>query len=499
MTSTKRGIDAFGGNMPFLGGRRIATQHGDRYAEWIGEMYEGTGDTDYVGYFFHRARDLMAPASSLGFIATNAIADGDNRRSVLGALLADTPPFHLHGADTARPWPGNAQVLVSTLFLERGLPEDATRPRLLNGRVVAAINSRLRSGDEWPEPEPLADNDGLAFVGCFLRGTGFILSREEAEALLEAHPTEATVVRPFLTGDDLNNTVDQAAQRFVVDFGDMALEEARAYPHALAIVEERVKPGRERLRTKGADADHRKYWWRFANVRKELRLRAAELPRLLVTARVSKHSIFAFVPSTWTPSEQVVAFPLPSWTAFAVLQSRVHSVWVRLQATHMGEGIRYSAGECFAPFPFPEREPKAVLPALEQIGKRVYEAREAFMQERQIGLTQTVNALSNAAVADPEVAELRNLHQRLDCAVLDSYGWEDIEVPAMGVQDTAFEDAVAGRLFKLNAARNAVPGAGVRPRETPGVRKAKPEVGPGLRKAKAQPAGSKAKRKRGAG
>jgi hypothetical protein len=461
----KPGINAFGGNMPFLGGRRIATEHGERYADWLTHIYEGTGDTDYVGYFFHRAAELLAPEGSLGFIATNGIADGDNRRSILGRLVASEPAFQIHAADTGMPWPGNAQVLISTVFLARGLPELAIGQRRLDGRAVSAINSRLRSGGEWPEPEPLPENAGLALVGCFLRGGGFILEPDEAEAFLRAYPEESNVVRPFLTGDDLNNTPDQRAQRFVIDFQDMTLEEARRFPHALAVLEERVRPGRERLKTKGADAVHRKHWWRFANVRKELRERADNLsngsgpsldgaPGWIATARVSKHSMFSFVPCTWTPSEQVVIFPLPSWTAFAVLQSRVHGVWVALQATHMGEGIRYSAGECFAPFPFPERDPRWQLPALESLGESLHAARLAYMREAKVGLTQTYNALTDENVNDPQVQRLRELHHTLDRAVLNAYGWVDVAVPQGTRADPDFADVVAGRLFALNATRS---------------------------------------------
>lgn len=455
--------------MPFLGGRRIASEHGERYCDWLTQMFGGTGDTDYVGYFFHRAAELMTSSGSIGFIATNAIADGDNRRSILGRLVESEPPFRIHTADTGLPWPGNAQVLVATVFLERGLPAGATQPCRLDGRAVPAINSRLRSGEEWAEPEALQENSGLALVGCFLRGGGFILEREEAEAFLEKHPEESDVVRPFLTGDDLNNTPDQSAQRFVIDFRDMTLEQAQRFPRALAILQERVRPGRERLKSTGADAEHRKYWWRFANVRKELRqcaddidrsgLRLNGLPVWLATARVSKHSMFAFVPSSWTPSEQVVIVPVSSWSAFAVLQSRLHGVWVALQATHMGEGIRYSASECFAPFPFPDLDPRAVLPALEEIGERLYAARAKHLRKREIGLTQAYNELTDAAVEDRDIVRLREIHQELDRVVLDAYGWTTIAVPPMTRSDAAFEDAVAGRLFALNALRTGIVGS----------------------------------------
>lgn len=473
MPEARRGIDALGGNMPFLGGRRIATQHGERYAEWLAEAYGCSGDTDYVGYFFHRARALMGERGTLGFIATNAIADGDNRRTVLGNLVAVPKPFRIFAAETGLPWPGNAEVLVSTLFMERGLPENVARPYVLNGRGVESISSLLRSGTEWPEPEALAENAGLALVGCFLRGSGFILEQPEAEALLRCHPHEAEVIRPFLTGDDLNNSVGQQAQRFVIDFGDRSLAEARRYPRALALVEERVRPGRERLKTTGADAEHRKYWWRFANVRKELREQAARVPRLLGTARVSKHSLFAFIPASWTSSEQVVVFPLPSWTAFGVLQSRIHGAWVTFQATHMGEGLRYSAGECFAPYPFPERAPRTVLPSLEAAGERLYEARREFMNERGLGLTETYNLLNDRSASDAAIEGLRALHVDLDRAVLTAYGWADVSVPPFGIVAPDFEDAVGARLFALNVQRRAAPIPA-----RPGPRKARPRAEP---------------------
>lgn len=48
MSGKTRGIQSFGGNMPFLGGWRIASVYGERYTDWLTEIYGGTGDTDYV-------------------------------------------------------------------------------------------------------------------------------------------------------------------------------------------------------------------------------------------------------------------------------------------------------------------------------------------------------------------------------------------------------------------------------------------------------------------
>lgn len=201
------------------------------------------------------------PSGTMGFIATNSIAEGDNRRTVLARMVEREPPFEIYAATTGVPWPGSAQVLVSTLHLSRGLPEHSMGKKVLDERPVASISSRLRVGEEWPEPSSLSENDGLALVGCFLRGEGFLLSPTEANEFLAAHPEEGAVIRPFLVGDDPNNSVEQQAQRFVIDFRDWPLEMGQRFPHALAILDERVRPQRERLKSTGADAEHRRYWW----------------------------------------------------------------------------------------------------------------------------------------------------------------------------------------------------------------------------------------------
>jgi len=468
--------------MPFLGGRRIATLNGETYAAWLTQRYGGSGDTDYVGYFFHRAAELIAPEGMIGFIATSALAEGDNRRTVLSPLVHANPPLEIVQAETDHPWPGNAQVLISTVFLQRGLVADVLQPKRLNGRSVRAINSRLRGGDEWPDPQALSENARYSLVGCFLRGDGFILSPIEAEEFLTAHPEESAVVRPYVVGDDLNNSADQKAQRFVINFEDKTFEEAGRFPHALAILAERVRPQRERLKATGTDAEHRRLWWRFANTRKDLREHATKVPRVLATARVSKHTMFSFIPPSWTPSEQVVVFPLPGWTAFAVLQSRVHAAWVALNATHMGEGLRYSASECFATFPFPNTDPTATVPELEFLGRSLYERRADVLARTQDGLTSLYNALKDSTVADAALAELRVMHERLDSAVIAAYGWQDIVVPAFASNADAsqvFEDELFAHLIALNVVRALTPAV---PNTKPAVRSA--SVGPSLVKTK---------------
>lgn len=159
--------------MPFLGGRRIASVYGDRYTDWLTEIYGGTGDTDYVGYFFHRAAELMTPSGTMGFIATNSIAEGDNRRTVLARMVEEEPPFEIYAATTGVPWPGSAQVLVSTIHLARDLPAHSTSKKLLDGRPCRQSTRVFVSETSGPSQRRCRRMPGWRWWGasCAARGS----------------------------------------------------------------------------------------------------------------------------------------------------------------------------------------------------------------------------------------------------------------------------------------------------------------------------------------
>jgi hypothetical protein len=82
------------------------------------------------------------------------------------------------------------------------------------------------------------------------------------------------------------------------------------------------------------------------------------------------------------------------------------------------------------------------------------------MAETSQGLTQTYNRLKDPDCDEPRIVALRRLHEEMDRAVLDAYGWSRIAVPpfcpktdADRASLEAFEDEVIDALFVLNAAR----------------------------------------------
>ena len=307
-------------------------------------------------------------------------------------------------------------------------------------------------------PFLLIHNSGCVFLGTALQGKGFQLSLDEAKDLVDLVPNNDDCIFPYLGGSEVNSSPTQDFDRYVISFGDMSLEDAGRWPVLLQIVRDRVKPDRD----KNNRETYKKFWWKAGEARPALYNAIAPLNRVVVTSRVQPHLAFSFQPTDRIFSDALCVFPLESFTALAILQSRVHEIWARLLSSTMKSDLRYSASDCFSTFPFPSKHPRDTIPEVSVAGKALYEARAKFMIDTDQGLTKTYNALKNPESDDERICELRQFHVEMDRAVLGAYGWADIEVPPycpMNEEEKAavkeFNDEVIDRLYVLNAVRAA--------------------------------------------
>ena len=461
-------MDAFVGNPPFLGGSAISSNFGDGYRDYLLGVHHGShGNADLSAHFFRRGASLLGSHGTLGLIATNTIGQGDTRSTGIQTLTARA--FAIYSARVNMSWPGDAAVTVSVVHLAKGQPQKGAYHDL-DGRSVDALNSRLRPKPERPDPTTLGSCAGASFLGSKVYGQGFVLLPEEREELIKKNAQNAERIFPYLGGEEVNSSPTQSPHRHVISFGQMDLDEAEKWPDLMEIVREKVKPERD----KNKRANYRDNWWLFGECRPGLFAAIAPLERCLVTARVSKHLMFCQQPIDRVFSEQLYAFPLEANTPFAVLQSRIHEFWARLLSSSMKTDLRYAASDCFETFPFPQEDPRTVIPELEAIGEKLYATRAQYMVDTDQGLTKTYNALKDPNCTEPRILELRELHEEMDAAVLRAYprlpgvgsaapdvvGWSDIPVPPFCIATDedkaalqAFEDEVIDRLFVLNADR----------------------------------------------
>ena len=91
----------------------------------------------------------------------------------------------------------------------------------------------------------------------------------------------------------------------------------------------------------------------------------------------------------------------------------------------MKDDLRYVPADCFETFPFPPNWEHNQ--ELEATGKTYYEFRAALMIRNNEGLTKTYNRFHDPNESDPDITTLRELHAAMDRAVLDAYGFVDIQ------------------------------------------------------------------------
>ncbi|MBK7539412.1 MAG: hypothetical protein IPI49_29445 [Myxococcales bacterium] len=283
---------------------------GDSILDWLKQRHPGShGNADYSAHFFRRCDHLLGDHGTIGLLATNTIAQGDTRATGLQALVASGTK--IYAATRSMPWPGDAAVAVSVVHLEKGRCH--SQRLTLDGVDVPEINSRLRAGSERPDPVKLKANEDKSFQGTTILGMGFTLTPDERDRLVAKNPKNAERIFPYLGGDEINSSPTQSFERYVINFGDLSLEEAGRWPDLLQLVREKVKPERD----KNNRETYRTYWWHFGEKRPALAAAVAPLSRCLVASRHTKHLCFVFQPVQRVFSEATNVFAFSQGGHFA--------------------------------------------------------------------------------------------------------------------------------------------------------------------------------------
>lgn len=300
---------------------------------------------------------------------------------------------------------------------------------ILDGKPVDKITAFLFHAGGHEDPKPLVANAGKSFIGSYVLGMGFtfddsnpdVTSIEEMHRLIEKDPKNAERIFPYIGGEEVNSSPTHAHHRYVINFGEMTEDEARQYPDLIKIVEEKVKPERLKVKDKGA----KEKWWLFIRSRPELMQAIAHCDRVLVISRVAQHWGFTFLPKAIVYSDSLVVIANSEYSSLSILQSRLHELWSRFFGSSLEERFRYTPSDCFETFPFPTNWENN--PPLEAIGKEYYEYRAQLMIANNQGLTATYNRFHDPDEYDQAILKLRELHNQMDRAVLDAYGWTDLQ------------------------------------------------------------------------
>lgn len=426
------GFDAFVGNPPFAGKNTTTKGNRDHFLSWLKLLHEEShGNSDLVAHFFRRAFNLLNSKGSFGLIATKTIRQGDTRRSGLKWIVDHKGT--IYGADRRIVWPGKAAVIVSKVFVRKGLFFGQC---ILDGRIVEKITAYLFDKGESADPFKLSSNSNKSFQGSTILGMGFTFddtdkkdianSLEEMQRLVAKDSHNSERIYPFIGYSEVANDPKQAHHRYIINFGNMDKSEALEWPDLMQILSEKVR---------GKRASHSTAkWWHYERYREELYSKIEPLDRVLVAgSQASAHFAFSFLPNKMIYSSNLTVMAFDTFAAFAVLQCRVHEVWSRFFMTTLKDDLVYTPTTCFENFPFPKDWD--LNTELEDVGQRYYDFRSAVMQMHNEGLTKTYNKFHDPEEVGENIVKLRALHDEMDRVVLEAYGWDDLNVQSSFLLD----------------------------------------------------------------
>ncbi len=406
------------GNPPFLGGKLLRRGLGDTYVDSLFEVYDGRvpREADLSAYWHEKARAQIerGRARRAGLLATQGIRGGANRR-VLERIKKTGGLFF---ARSDEPWVlSGAAVHISFV----GQDDGSEKERELDGQAATSINANLTSGLDLSRARQLQENLGIAFMGDTKGGPFDIPAELAAEMLSSPNPDgrpNADVVRPWVNGIDIT-----ARRRgmSIVDFGvSTSMSEAALYEMPFEHVRTHVRP--DRIQNKRAAYAER--WWIHVEPRSGMRQALAGLTRHIVTPRVTKHRLFAWLDANTLADSATIVMAKDDDFTFGILHSRTHELWARGTGTQLREvesGFRYTPTTTFETFPFP-RPTNEQRERVGEATRRLVELRDGWLNPPGLEPAELEKrTLTNLYNQRP--TWLDHAHAALDAAVFAAYGW----------------------------------------------------------------------------
>ena len=403
--------DAIIGNPPFLGGKKLRSELGQKYTERVYKKFpEVEGQPDFCVFWFRKASDALEEKGRAGLVGTNSIAQVSGRRASLDYVV--NQGGIIHHAISSQEWSGDAAVHVSIVNWSKQKP----KKRVLDNQEVEIISSSLTAEVSVASALKLNANKNMSFESCGLRGKGFIISEDEANSWIAIDPKNAEVLKPMIDGKGLIYPTNPLC--WVIDFNNMSFEQASSYKLPFQRVEERVKPERDHNRR----ISRRVNWWRFGEHAPNMRKALEGLSCYFALPKITKWVMFTPVDIKILPCEANMVIASDDFYLLGILTSQVHQIWVKAQRSTLKSDTRYTNTTCFETFPFPQQVKPKLMQQIRTTTEALHHYRLEQIHQKQWSMTKLYNEYFKEAAS-----QLYKLHAKLDRLVLEAYGWKDAE------------------------------------------------------------------------
>lgn len=431
-------VNAIIGNPPFLTSKKMKRKLPVDYVDKVRKHFKDIpGMVDYCVYWFRKTHDNLEKGQRAGLVGTNSIRKTNSRKGGLDYIVKNEGI--ITEAVSTQVWSGEANVHVSIVNWIKGgfkgkkrlltqlgnkitSPWEVETPKKINSSLSSKIsvkNAHILKANRKPK---------RCFQGQTTGTSNFYLSKEVYKSFIRKEPQNAKVLYPFLTGKEFLNLKGEKREpkRFMIDFGQMSILEAKKYRELFQHIKNTVLPEVERkakneIKKHGKPKDrntHLNYWWQHWRRRPELFKSISKIKKYIVVSRtVKKPAVFEFVSKNIRVSDAINAFDFEDNYSFGILQSSIHMKWIEACGGTLKGDFRYTGDTVFSTFPWPQNPTTAQIKKISSVVQQLMKIRQETMSKNNWGLRELYNTLEDIG-NNP----LKDIHNQLDETVREAYG-----------------------------------------------------------------------------
>ena len=390
------------GNPPYLGSS-MQDENQKEDLEIVCGHFKNYKNLDYIASWFYKgAQYISGNNAKCAFVSTNSICQGDSVELLWPNVInLNTEIFFTHQSFK---WTNNAKhnaaVIVAIIGLRSFSPGNKFIFQGNESRLCKNINAYLMSGPNIFIPrlgQPLCDVPVMTRGSMPSDGGGLILEIDDFNKLVNVTPQDINPLKKYMGADDFLND----NKRFCIwtdKDGYEVLDKIPCYHERFEI----VKAARLSSTT-ASTAEYAEFPYLFRQPQYKP-TNAIIVPG--VSSERREYIPMGFVDKDTVISNAAFAIYHADLSLFALLNSKMHNLWVKTVCGRLKSDIRYTVSQCYNAFPFPKLT-TAEKEELERLAQNILNIRDE-------NFDMTLGEMYNPE-SMPE--ELREAHHQLDLAV----------------------------------------------------------------------------------
>ena len=404
------------GNPPFIGAKYQSDAQRAQVRR-IANLGGSGGTLDYVtAWFLTAARYASASNTSIAFVATNSITQGE-QVAQLWPLLFERYGLEIAFAHRTFAWGSDARGMAHVHVVILGLVRRALEPAIkrlfsydrldadpvesahasLTPYLFDASNLTDRHLVIEEQNRPLCNIPQLVIGTQPIDDGNYVFDEKQKWQFLIKEPSAESVLRPFVGATEFL----YGEQRWILCLEGTPPNRLRSMPEVL----NRIASVRAfRLKSRRAST------LRLATTPTKFQVTVIpDRPFLVIPETTSENR--DYVPIAWlqppvVPSNLVRVLLDATLWHFAILTSRMHMAWLRHIGGRLESRYRYSIGVVYNNFPWPQANEREKA-RIESLAQTILNVRARF----------TASSLADLYDVDAMAPELAKAHRELDHAV----------------------------------------------------------------------------------